>query len=49
MNWGSARTLPFRKERVSSLPRPVSGLAIVKELSLSGAVGKRGAGSALVK
>ncbi len=30
----------------SPLPRPVSGLAIVKELSLSGAVGKRGAGSA---
>ena len=33
------------RRQASSLPRPVSGLAIVKELSLSGAVGKRGAGS----
>ena len=29
----------------SPLPRPLSRLAVVKELSLSGAVGKRGAGS----
>ena len=32
--------------QASPLPRPLSRLAIVKELSHSGAVGKRGAGSA---
>ena len=43
--WGQLCPRDGRRQAASS-PRPVSGLAIVKELSLSGAVGKRGAGSA---
>ena len=42
---GSIAVASHPRRQASSSPRPLSRLAVVKELSLSGAVGKRGAGS----